>query len=401
MFSAFICTVFLARKLSIADFGGYSLLKQIMTIAIVIATLGLGQSYTRNFVNKNGGLFRIHFITGSILLLMSLFLSFFIQQVYDYTKVQTIFIFSGIFCGSASIYMSEIYRINNHYCFAQIAESGWKIVLLLLVVLLYIFNNAITLDNIYILIFLSFLAPSLTFFKFAFYSYKEQQPQKIDLGVYVFTGFTFWIINSLGLLSGAIEKFIIPFVFSKEILGIFTSLSFVYITYFSMIGSAIGYVLFPTLSKGEKVNWKKMSMLIFTMIVISIILFIILGEHLTNILYGGKYDAYNSWFFILSFIFLGIIQMINTITHFIVLAFGKQKDLFIYLIVIITSTGLFLGVIWLSQKLKVLTIEILTIYIIGMWLVKLLGIFTLLYQIVKRRRFQREVSQNVNVIQWI
>jgi len=285
--------------------------------------------------------------------------------------------------------MSEVYRVNNRYTIAQFSESGWKILLLLAVIILYTLTKTITLDDILFLIFLSFLIPSLTFINLLFKSFNEET-QVTNLRIFIFTGLTFWAINSAGLLCGSIEKFAIPLILSKEALGIYTSLSFVYVTYFSMIGSAIGYVLFPTLSKGEKVNWIKLSKSIGGIILISSVLFLILGKHLTTIIYGGKYDEYNNWFFIISYIVLGILQLVNSIFHFIVLASGKRKELFIYLSIILVSTGLFIGMIWISNLLIGLSIKVLTINVIGIWLIKITGIIFLLYHIVKRR------SQDIN-----
>ncbi len=389
MLSAFIVTIFLARKLSIADFGDYSLIKQIITNGVVIANLGLGQSYTRNYAKNNKGLFIFYILTALILSIMSLLLGLIIQEVYDYTFTQTLLIILSLFCGSITLYMSEVYRVNNRYTIAQFSESGWKILLLLAVIILYTLTKTITLDDILFLIFLSFLIPSLTFINLLFKSFNEET-QVTNLRIFIFTGLTFWAINSAGLLCGSIEKFAIPLILSKEALGIYTSLSFVYVTYFSMIGSAIGYVLFPTLSKGEKVNWIKLSKSIGGIILISSVLFLILGKHLTTIIYGGKYDEYNNWFFIISYIVLGILQLVNSIFHFIVLASGKRKELFIYLSIILVSTGLFIGMIWISNLLIGLSIKVLTINVIGIWLIKITGIIFLLYHIVKRR------SQDIN-----
>lgn len=389
MLSAFIVTIFLARKLSIADFGDYSLIKQIITNGVVIANLGLGQSYTRNYAKNNKGLFIFYILTALILSIMSLLLGLIIQEVYDYTFTQTLLIILSLFCGSITLYMSEVYRVNNRYTIAQFSESGWKILLLLAVIILYTLTKTITLDDILFLIFLSFLIPSLTFINLLFKSFNEDT-QVTNLRIFIFTGLTFWAINSAGLLCGSIEKFAIPLILSKEALGIYTSLSFVYVTYFSMIGSAIGYVLFPTLSKGEKVNWIKLSKSIGGIILISSVLFLILGKHLTTIIYGGKYDEYNNWFFIISYIVLGILQLVNSIFHFIVLASGKRKELFIYLSIILVSTGLFIGMIWISNLLIGLSIKVLTINVIGIWLIKITGIIFLLYHIVKRR------SQDIN-----
>lgn len=389
MLSAFIVTIFLARKLSIADFGDYSLIKQIITNGVVIANLGLGQSYTRNYAKNNKGLFIFYILTALILSIMSLLLGLIIQEVYDYTFTQTLLIILSLFCGSITLYMSEVYRVNNRYTIAQFSESGWKILLLLAVIILYTLTKTITLDDILFLIFLSFLIPSLTFINLLFKSFNEDT-QVTNLRIFIFTGLTFWAINSAGLLCGSIEKFAIPLILSKEALGIYTSLSFVYVTYFSMIGSAIGYVLFPTLSKGEKVNWIKLSKSIGGIILISSVLFLILGKHLTTIIYGGKYDEYNNWFFIISYIVLGILQLVNSIFHFIVLASGERKELFIYLSIILVSTGLFIGMIWISNLLIGLSIKVLTINVIGIWLIKITGIIFLLYHIVKRR------SQDIN-----
>jgi len=385
MLSAFLTTIFLARKLSIADFGGYSLIKQIITIGTSIATLGLGHSFTRNFANKKGCLLEVHGVTGLILFVMSFFLGMVIQKVYNYSITQTFWMFLAIFCGAVSIYTAANYRINNRYFIGQITESSWKIILFLTVIFIYILKISVTLNIMYLLIFLSFLLPSLTYFTLFCWNQSDKK-EEINYREYFLYGLTFWTINSAGLLSGAIDKFIIPIIFSKEILGIFTSLSFIYITFFNMLGSAIGYVLFPTLSKGERINWKKMLVLVGSILAFSVILFAVLGKYLVSIAYGGKYDEYNSWFFINSFIFLGIIQMINTIAHFIMLAFGKRRDLILYFGTIIGSTGLFIAMIWISRTFFRLSLQTLTLNIIGMWIIKIIGISLIFLAIYRRNK---------------
>ena len=52
------------------------------------------------------------------------------------------------------------------------------------------------------------------------------------------------------------EGLLIPYFYGQEANGIYSGLRFIYITVFTMIGTSIGYVLFPMLSKKEKINIK-------------------------------------------------------------------------------------------------------------------------------------------------
>ena len=61
-----------------------------------------------------------------------------------------------------------------------------------------------------------------------------------------------------------------------------------------MIGTSIGYVLFPTLSKKEKFDFK--ILIYFTILLILFIsfLFIVFGSSINNIAFNGKFDEYRS-----------------------------------------------------------------------------------------------------------
>ena len=61
-----------------------------------------------------------------------------------------------------------------------------------------------------------------------------------------------WMINVLGLVFAGMDRFIIPAIADKAALGTYYAISFIYITGFTVIGSAVGYVLYPYLTQGKK-----------------------------------------------------------------------------------------------------------------------------------------------------
>jgi O-antigen/teichoic acid export membrane protein len=194
----------------------------------------------------------------------------------------------------------------------------------------------------------------------------------------------FWLINSTGLLFGAIDKLIIPITFNNETLGIYTALSFLFTVSLTMIGSSIGYVIFPTISKGKQVNWKKLFSVIGIIIILSFIVFSVAGEYLVSLMFKGKYDSYNNHFFVFCFTLLGSMQFIHVILHFIIAGKGDRKNLGEYWIYCLSTIILFLMIVFISNKLIEYDLKIFTLNVLFIWFIKILMMLYLIKKMSKQ-----------------
>ena len=85
-----------------------------------------------------------------------------------------------------------------------------------------------------------------------------------------------WMINVLGLIFAGMDRFIIPVIADKAALGTYYALSFVFITGFTVIGSAVGYVLYPYLTQGKIIAWRRVTYYFSSVIVALLILLLLI-----------------------------------------------------------------------------------------------------------------------------
>ena len=186
--------------------------------------------------------------------------------------------------------------------------------------------------------------------RFFFYKTSNATDEDIDYKNYLKLGLIFWLINSTGLISGGIDKLVIPIFFGREILGIFTGVSFIFVISLTMIGSAIGYVIFPKISAGKDINIIKLSFAIFFITLFAIIIFQITGRELVSIIFSEKFDNFIDKKLIFCFTLLGSFQIVHIILHFILSAKGNKKQLIYYWILSLFFIGIFIILLYVLKS---------------------------------------------------
>ncbi|MCK4339598.1 MAG: oligosaccharide flippase family protein [Candidatus Cloacimonetes bacterium] len=384
MLSSFLVTIILGRILQPNEFGEFSLLKQIIVIGPTIAIFGLGHSYIKLFSkiqNKNDN---IHKITILFAFLISAIISLFIKFIYELSIIKILFVFLSIWFCSISLYLAANFRVKEKFFIAQLFQSGWKILLLLCILFLLFWRLYIDIDIIYRIIVISVLIPASIIIPKILSKSERRIEYNIEIRNYITFGIMFWLINSTGLMFGAIDKLIIPITFNNETLGIYTALSFLFTVSLTMIGSSIGYVIFPTISKGKQVNWKKLFSVIGIIIILSFIVFSVAGEYLVSLLFKGKYDSYNNLFFVFCFTLLGSMQFIHVILHFIIAGKGDRKNLVEYWIYCLSTIILFLMIVFISNRLIEYDLKIFTLNVLFIWFIKILMMLYLIKKMSKQ-----------------
>ena len=389
MISSFFVTIFLGRDLQAIEFGEFSLLKQIVLVGSTIAILGLDHSYRKLFSKKRQ---RISIFTVFLIFIISTVICISIYYVYDFSLLKVLLIFIIISFCSISLFLSAKYRTLGNFMKAQILQSGWKILLLISVLIFVLFRIKISLVSVYLFFAISTVLPASFIIYDIIAERKMKDEVKLDYKQYVSFGLMFWLINSTGLLFASIDKFTITKVFNTEILGIYTALSFIFTISFTIIGSAFGYVIFPTILNGQKINWKRLVSLMLFIAMLIFLLFISKGKDLVSLLFDKKYDENNDYFFVIIFSFLGLMQFVHVILHFIISAKGSKKVLQHYLICTIVLLIFFYCFVYISSKSFEYDLQMFSINVLCIWFIKLFVMLILL------RRIQKSENKQLNNI---
>ena len=350
MLSSFAVTIILGRTLSIGDFGEFALLKQIILIGSTIAIFGLDFSYIKVFSNNPNSGKKTHLITMIIISLISILFILMLKIIYDLHLYKLLFIYCCICFGAINLYQAAIYRLKDQFLIAQLFSGGWKIALFLLIGIFLFSGITIDLQLVYQIFTVSLFIFSSFIIRFFFYKTSNATDEDIDYKNYLKLGLIFWLINSTGLISGGIDKLVIPIFFGREILGIFTGVSFIFVISLTMIGSAIGYVIFPKISAGKDINIIKLSFAIFFITLFAIIIFQITGRELVSIIFSEKFDNFIDKKLIFCFTLLGSFQIVHIILHFILSAKGNKKQLIYYWILSLFFIGIFIILLYVLKS---------------------------------------------------
>jgi len=387
MLSSFFVTIILGRILSFNDFGEFVLLKQIILIGSSIAIFGLDFSYVKVFSNNSDTSKKIHLITIIILTLISIAFVLMLKIFYGFQLYKSLFIFFCICFGAINLYQAAIYRLKDRFLIAQLFSEGWKIAFLLLIGVFLFSGATINLQRVYQIFTVSLLFSSISIMKYFFKKHNVKDKDS-NYSNYLTLGLVFWLVNSTGLIFGGIDKLVVPIIYDSEVLGIFTGVSFIFVISLTMIGSAIGYVIFPKISAGNEINMRKLSFAIFFITLFAIIIFHIIGMELVSVVFKGKFDNFIDNKIIFCFTLLGSFQIVHIMLHFILSAKGNKKQLIYYWILSIFFIGVFISLLYVLKIYFSFSLLGLSIVILITRFTKIISIIILL----KRINFDEKYS---------
>ena len=342
MLCSFVATLKLGEILHTEDFGFFNLIKRIFPMGAAIILLGLDKSYIKYF-SDNVQLKIFKFIAPMILV-NSCAITFLLGFLYTLNGYE-LSIFLCLLIFSFTLFLSSYARLRDEYGVAQLIQAGHKIIFFFLVfyILSFFDINSFGVINIYLV---SFLIPLIYIIKYILdESRLDSSVSFIQFKELLSYGFLFFSVNILNLMIINMEGLFIPYYYGQEANGVYSGLSFIYITVFVMIGTSIGYVLFPMLSKKEKINIKKLAVYTGTGILFILILFIVFGSTINSIAFKGKFDIYRTPELDMMIILIGALQFINGLLHWFILGLGTKDDIINYLKVIIAVLSIYLTVI--------------------------------------------------------
>ncbi len=348
MLSSFAVTILLGRTLSTSDFGDFTLFKQILLIGSTFVVFGLDYSYIKNFSQQKSITVHPHIISLCIFSLISIVFVSALWLLYAIEVEELIYIYFCILFGAVNFYIAAIKRIEDKFLLAQLFAHGWKIVLLIILSVFMVSGTELDINAIYALFTISLFVGSSYFINYLF-SPRTEVGEAYNVRSYLTFGLMFWLINSTGLISGGIDKLVIPILFGSEILGIYAAVSFLFVISLTMLGSAIGYVIFPKISAGELINVKRWSLVVFSICILAIVFYQWVGSDIVNVIFSGKYDAYVTHKLVFIFSTIGSLQIIHTILHFVISAKSNKIQLVIYWIISLVFISIFVVLLYFGK----------------------------------------------------
>ena len=391
MLCSFIATLKLGEVLSTESFGVFNLLKRIFPMCAAIILLGIDKSYIKYFSSNSAQ--RVLKYIAPLVAFNAIIITYIITYLYNFQSYQlSILICLIIF--SLTLFLSSHARLKDKYGTAQFIQAGHKIIFFILVITLISFYNINSFGIINIFM-ISFLIPFFYIIKYC----KDERAIESSISFNNFKnlciyGFLFFSVNILNLLIVNMEGLLIPYFYGQEANGIYSGLSFIYITVFTMIGTSIGYVLFPMLSKKEKINIKKLRFYAALGIIGLFTLFTIFGDSINSIAFKGKFDIYRSFKVDLMIILIGIFQFINGLLHWFILGLGSIKNITDYLKIIVGVLIIyFFSTIYITSYNLEDFFAIIPI-VLTAWIFKVL--LTIIY--IKRTKLFDNYSTNKNAV---
>ena len=194
-------------------------------------------------------------------------------------------------------------------------------------------------------------------------------------------GVLLWMLNMSGLLFSGMDRFIIPSISDKGMLGTYYALSFIYLTCFTMIGSAVGYVIYPYLAQKKDVAWKQIILYTSILLIVIVAILRIWGNLLNHYAFSGKYDFVVIDNIAVPLLIMGILQCLNTIIHFYIYARASSNLLKKYVIFLFASCFLYYLSFSLFDSFIIYSLSNIIIQILILWLIKVTISFIVLFRI--------------------
>ena len=371
-FLSMLTTLLLGNIMTAEEFGDFALLKNFVLIGATFSIFGLDQGSIRRSIK---GIPVIDYkIVNIILIVLSSVFAVAMMILYKLSITNFFFLWAIIFCGGNVLYLASVYRLSNNFAFAQLIHNCWKFLLFIIVYFSFLRNIQIDINYLYLYLFIALTSIIIIhyYFKSSVLKCGKSTESKGFSNNVIKDGMILWMINVLGLVFAGMDRFIIPAIADKATLGTYYAMSFIFITGFTVIGSAVGYVLYPYLTQGKVIAWKKVTFFLITVITALLILLLLGGKYFTSLAFNGKYDFALQFNIIVPLCFLGILQCANTIIHFYIYAKSSNKVLINYTFYLfIYCIGYYLSFILLARIIDY-SISSIILHILILWCLKVI-----------------------------
>ena len=329
-FLSMLTTLLLGNIMTAEEFGDFALLKNFVLIGATFSIFGLDQGNIRRSIK---GAPEIDYkIVNIISFLLSAIFAVTMMIFYKLSITNFCFLWGIIFGGGNVLYLASVYRLSNNFTFAQLIQNCWKILLFIIVYFSFLRSIQIDINHLYLYLFIVLTSIIIIhyYFKSSVLKCGKSAESKGFSNNVIKDGKILWAINVLGLVFAGMDRFIIPAIADKAALGTYYAMSFIYITGFTVIGSAFGYVLYPYLTQDKAIAWKKVTFFLLCVLTALLILLLFGGQFIASLAFNGKYDFALQFNIIIPLCCLGILQCAHTIIHFYIYAKSSNKALINY-----------------------------------------------------------------------
>ena len=371
-FLSMLTTLLLGNIMTAEEFGDFALLKNFVLIGATFSIFGLDQGSIRRSIKGDPVI--DYKIVNIISILLSGIFAVTMMILYKLSITNFCFLWGIIFGGGNVLYLASIYRLSNNFTFAQLIHNCWKILLFIIVYFIFLRSIQIDINHLYLYLFIALTSVIIIhyFFKSSVLKCGKSAESKGFSKYVIKDGMILWIINVLGLVFAGMDRFIIPGIADKAALGTYYAMSFIYITGFTVIGSAVGYVLYPYLTQGKAIAWKKVTFFLLSVLTALLILLLFGGQFIASLAFKGKYDFALQFNIIIPLCFLGILQCAHTIIHFYIYAKSSNKALINYTFYLfIYCIGYYLSFILLARVIEY-SISSIIQHILILWCLKVI-----------------------------
>jgi len=371
-FLSMLTTLLLGNIMTAEEFGDFALLKNFVLIGATFSIFGLDQGSIRRSIK---GIPVIDYkIVNIISILLSAVFAVTMMILYKLSITNFFFLWGIIFSGGNVLYLASVYRLSNNFAFAQLIHNCWKFLLFIIVYFSFLRNIQIDINHLYLYLFIALTSIIIIhyYFKSSVLKCGKSTESKGFSNNVIKDGMILWMINVLGLVFAGMDRFISPAIADKATLGTYYAMSLIFITGFTVIGSAVGYVLFPYLTQGKVIAWKKVTFFLITVITALLIMLLLGGKYFTALAFNGKYDFALQFNIIVPLCFLGILQCAHTIIHFYIYAKSSNKVLINYTFYLfIYCIGYYLSFILLARIIEY-SISSIILHILILWCLKVI-----------------------------
>ena len=371
-FLSMLTTLLLGNILTAEEFGDFALLKNFILIGATFSIFGLDQGSIRRSIK--GTPIIDYKIVNIISILFSAIFAVTMMILYKLSIMNFFFLWGIIFSGGNVLYLASVYRLSNNFAFAQLIHNCWKFLLFMIVYFRFFRNIQIDINHLYLYLFIALTSVIIIhyFFKSSVLKCGNIVESKGFSNNVIKDGMILWLINVLGLVFAGMDRFIIPASADKAVLGTYYAMSFIYITGFTVIGSAVGYVLYPYLTQGKAIAWQKVIFYLISVLTALLILLLFGGKFIASLAFNGKYDFALQLNILVPLYFFGILQCAHTIIHFYIYAKSSNKALIKYTFYLfIFCIGYYYSFILLASIIEY-SISTIILHILILWCVKVI-----------------------------
>ncbi len=333
----FLTNVLLARNLSQADYGYFSLVRTIAFLLPPLIFLGFNDALLRT--EKTSRIFDVNWknpawkVFGIAIGICSV-VSMGIRFVYDVTIQDLIILAFASLCYGRLTITNALFRLKGFYLRGQIITVMWRLLLVSGILILLVISD-ITITKVLIVF---GLAHGISFIVGLAGEMSLPQGEKEKrLGSFLQSGMVYYLINMTTLAMTQMDKLFISHLLSLNELAVFTAVSIIFVTVFNLIGSSAGFVLMPHFARGESINRKELIPPALLMPLAIGAVFFISGDWLVTSIFSEKYAGYTA--LIRISILIGMVQYFQNLVQYSLGGLASDKILKQFFVMILISAA--------------------------------------------------------------